>query len=100
MAPTDGQDVSSPMTVRVSAATPKGFESLAISVGDNTYNPVLNGEYYEAEVSVPETGEYTISATLVDDVKQATTGNINVNVTSITEASAFDIFRILGLRFI
>lgn len=78
--PTDGQTVSSPLTVRVSAGTPAGFGSVVINIGGKNYTATAQGSYYEVSGIVLSSGNYTLTATVTDAKSQTATKAISVTI--------------------
>jgi membrane peptidoglycan carboxypeptidase len=79
VSPTDGQTIASPVLVKVSAATPAGFESVIITAGGKDYTAVANGSYYEVSVVLPD-GANTITATVKDKILQTAKKTISITI--------------------
>lgn len=79
VSPTDGQTVPSPVTVKISAGTPAGFESLTVSIDGTNYTAALKGSYYEVEVDLAA-GDHTITATVKDKTGQTAKKTIKITI--------------------
>jgi hypothetical protein len=77
--PTEGQTLGSPITVKISVATPAGFESAVINVGGKDYTAAASGSYYEVVVTLPA-GSYTLTATVKDKILQTAKETINFTI--------------------
>lgn len=57
-------------TVTMQASTPKGFKSLVVTVGGNTYTANPEGDKYTVVITLTP-GTYTLTATVKDEIYQA-----------------------------
>lgn len=78
--PTDNQTIEETFKVVLSIGTPKGLNSVTVTVDGKNYTPVANGAYYEVEINFTSYGEKTIKATVKDNASQTATTSIKVIV--------------------
>lgn len=79
VSPTEGQTLVSPINIKISAATPAGFESVVVNVGGKDYTADAKGSHYEVEVILPA-GSYVLTATVKDKILQTVKETINFTI--------------------
>jgi membrane peptidoglycan carboxypeptidase len=72
----DGSDY----TITMQASTEKGFKSLVVTVGNNTYTATPKGNQYEAVITLSAPGTYTVTATVKDELFQTASDTFEIIV--------------------